>query len=158
MWYVPSLADLSGDEGVSAEALLPQWVRPGLYLGAITLIGLVLWRGRRLGPLASEPLPVVVRAVETTRSRGRLYRRAGDRAHAASALRDAARRRAVGRLRLGAEVDPADVVRDVARRTGRSVEQVTALLAPDAPAPDSDTALISLATDLAALDREVRRT
>ncbi len=62
----------------------------------------MLWRGRRLGPLATEPLPVVVKAIETTRSRGRLYRKSGDRAHAADALRSATRARAATRLRLGA--------------------------------------------------------
>ena len=33
----------------------------------------------------------MVKAIETTRSRGRLYRKAGDRAHAAEVLRAAAR-------------------------------------------------------------------
>ena len=46
----------------------------------------MLWRGRRLGPLVVEPLPVVVKAVESTQGRGRLYRRVRDRAHAAGIL------------------------------------------------------------------------
>ena len=158
VWYVPSIDDLVGGDGVSLESLLPRWVRPGLALGLVVLVALVLWRARRLGPLATEPLPVVVRAVETTRSLGRLYRRSGDRAHAASSLRRAARTRLAERLRLGSSAAPDAVVREVARRTGRSQDEVAALLGLVGDVPSSDRDLITLAKDLAALDREVRRT
>lgn len=157
VWYVPSLADLAGDDGVSLQSLLPRWLRPGLLLLALVMGAVVLWRGRRLGPLATEPLPVVVRAIETTRSRGRLYRRAGDRGHAAAALRRASRDHAAERLRLGATAAPPDVVRTVSRQLDLPVTDVEALLGPEAPAPTSDAELIALATRLAELDREVRR-
>jgi hypothetical protein len=157
VWYVPSLDDLVGDDGVSLQSLLPRWVRPGLALGLVVLAALVLWRGRRLGPLATEPLPVVVRAVETTRSLGRLYRRSADRGHAAESLRRAARGRLAERLRLGTATAPEVVVREVARRTGRGVEDVGGLLGPGGVVPSSDRDLITLAKDLAELDREVRR-
>ena len=57
---------------------------PGLWIAGATVVALLLWRVRRLGPLVTEPLPVIVKAIETARSRGRLYRKAGDRAHAAA--------------------------------------------------------------------------
>ncbi|GEP36534.1 hypothetical protein NPS01_01970 [Nocardioides psychrotolerans] len=158
VWYVPSVADLVGDDGVSLASLLPDWLAPGLWLVGLSAVALVLWRVRRLGPLSTEPLPVVVKAIETTLSRGRLYRRAGDRAHAAGALRRAARTRAAERLRLGTVTDDQVLVRDVAQHLGRPIEEVAALLAPDAPTPASDAALITLADQLAELDREVRRT
>ncbi len=157
VWYVPSLDDLRADDGVSLATLLPEWLRPALGLVAIATIGLLLWRARRLGPLAVEPLPVTVKAIETTRSRGRLYRKAGDRGHAASVLRSAARLRAAERLRLGATPDPDTLVRDVARHTGRPVADVDALLGPRAAPPATDHDLITLADQLAELDREVRR-
>ena len=159
VWYVPSLDDLVADDGVSAASLLPRWIRPGLWLATIAVLALIAWRARRLGPLATEPMSVVVRAIETTRSRGRLYRKAGDRAHAAAALRGAARARIAGRLGLGASVrDPATLVRDVARRVDRPDREVAGLLDPDTPAPTTDHDLITLANELSALDREVRRT
>ena len=111
------------------------------------------------GALATEPLPVVVKAIETTRSRGRLYRRAGDRGHAAAALRAAARRRAADDCGLGAGHSEADLVRDVARHTGRPEargRRTRRLPAP--PTRPTDHDLIRLASDLAGLDREVRRT
>ena len=159
VWYVPSVDDLVGGDGVSLATLLPRWIRPALWLGTIAVIALIVWRSRRLGPLVSEPLPVVVKAIETTRSRGRLYRKAGDRAHAAEALRRAARTRAAERLRLGSGTpDPDALVRDVARHVGRPAAEVERLIGTTAPVPDTDHDLITLATQLAELDREVRRT
>ena len=157
LWFVPTYNDLSAGDGVSATALLPRWIRPGLWLAAIIGLLVIAWRVRRLGPLATEPLPVVVKAIETTRSRGRLYRKAGDRGHAAARLRAAARARAAERLRLGVGHDEAALVRDVARHVGRPEAEIAWLIGSAAPTPGSDKDLISLATDLATLEEEVRR-
>ena len=75
-----------------------QWIVVQLCLVVLLL---ALWKGRRLGPLVAEQLPVVVRASETVEGRGRLYRsrRAGDRA--ADALRTATLQRMMPRLGLG---------------------------------------------------------
>jgi hypothetical protein len=158
VWYVPSVDDLVGDDGVSLQALIPRWVQPGLWVLVLATVALILWRARRLGALATEPLPVVVRAVETTRSLGRLYRRSGDRAHAAEALRRAARRRCAERLRAGTGVSLDALVREVARRSGRPQQNVQDLLGRQDAGPMSDHDLITLAHELAELDREVRRT
>jgi hypothetical protein len=155
VWYVPSLADLAGADSVSASSLLPDWLNPALWLAALTMVAVMVWRGRRLGPLAREPLPVEVKAIETTRSLGRLYRRAGDRAHAADALRAAARDRLADRLRLPRHPDPAHLVDAVASRSGRSAVEVDALLGPNAEPPVSDRDLTVLAHQLTELDREV---
>ena len=92
-----------------------------------------------------EPLPVVVKAIETTQARGRLYRKARDRPHAAEALRQATRTRAATRLGLAGPTDPL------------LVSEVAALLGPGM-LPGTDQDLIMLARGLAELDREVRRT
>jgi Domain of unknown function (DUF4350) len=156
VWYVPTIDDLPAGDGVSLETLLPRWIGPGLWLGALAAVALVLWRARRLGPLATEPLPVVVKAIETTQARGRLYRKARDRPHAAEALRQATRNRAATRLGLTGPTDPL-LVSEVARHTGRDQPEVAALLGPGTP-PATDQDLIMLARGLAELDREVRRT
>ena len=105
-----------------------------------------LWRARRLGPLAIEPLPVVVKAIETTRSRGRLYRKAGDRAHAAAVLRAAARVRAAERLRLGRHARPATpwCATSPATPAGRSPRSTRSSARRAAP-PATDHDLITLA-------------
>ena len=143
---------------MSLQSLIPRWVEPALALGAVAMVAVIIWRARRLGPLATEPLPVVVRAVETTRSLGRLYRRSSDRGHAAASLRRAAVARCAERLRLGSTTPADAVIREVARRTGRREDDVAALLSPTGAVPSTDRDLITLATQLAELDREVRRT
>lgn len=157
VWYVANLDDLRAGDGVSLTTLLPRWIRPALVLGVVAVLALILWRVRRLGPLATEPLPVVVKAVETTRSRGRLYRKAGDRAHAARVLRAAARERAAERLGLDPRTDPDTLARAVARHTDRPLGEIAALLGHDPPPPTTDHDLIALASALAELDREARR-
>ncbi len=157
VWYVPTYDDAGEDEAVSLWSFAPDWLVPSLWLGTFALIALILWRGRRLGRLASEPLPVVVRAVETTRSRGRMYRRADDRPYAVSAMRAAARRRLADHLRLGRGASESDVITAVALHVGRPEQQIGALLAHHAPVPGSDSGLVQLAQELTQLDREVRR-
>jgi hypothetical protein len=157
VWYVPSLADLAGADSVSVGSLLPDWLVPSLWMLLLSAIGLVAWRGRRLGPLAREPLPVEVKAVETTRNLGRLYRRAGDRAHAADALRSAARARLARRLRLPRHVPPDRLVDDVASLTGRPGAEIDELIGSAALPPRDDRDLAALASRLTELDREVSR-
>jgi hypothetical protein len=155
VWYVPSLTDLRGADSVSIGTLLPDGLVPGLWLLLVVALAVILWRARRLGPLAQEPLPVSVKAVETTRNLGRLYRRAGDRRHAAEVLRAAARARLAQRLHLPRTVHPPRLAAEVAARTGRPVAEVAALLDPHAFPPGDDQELAALARRLTELDREV---
>jgi hypothetical protein len=122
---------------------------------ALAVLVAMLWRGRRLGRLVSEPLPVVVRAVETTEGRARLYRRSRSPERAARTLRDAELTRLRDQLGLGRAGLPDDVVRLAAARSGRHPTDVAALLL--GPLPTDDPGLVRLAADLDRLDREVRR-
>jgi hypothetical protein len=157
VWYHPGVGDLTwGDDGGSAagDSVWPRAAGPVVALLGATVVLLALARGRRLGRLVPEPLPVVVRAVETTESRGRLYRRAGDRRRAAAVLRSAATERLRARLGLGRSEPLAVVVVAVAGATGRSPADVWALLA--GPAPPDDAALVELARALTDLEEGVR--
>ena len=122
---------------------------------AVAFVMVMFWRGRRLGALVVEPLPVVVRASETTASLGRLYHRAKDRPYAAGLLVTAT----VGRLRTalglshGATHD--DVCAAAALRSGRDVLDVRRLLGYHAPRNDAE--LTRLGQDLLTLEDEVRR-
>jgi hypothetical protein len=152
LWYVPDARDVRAGDTGSFAAQLPAGLFPALCLLAVTVLATMLWRGRRLGPLVVEPLPVVVKAIESTQGRGRLYHRVRDREHAAGILRDAAARRLTTRLRLPPG-DDRPLVEAVARTTGKDPRAVHDLLVAR-PVPDDD-ALIRLAADLAALEREV---
>ncbi|CUR56935.1 putative Secreted protein [metagenome] len=157
VWYVPSLEDFQAGDEVGLGTLLPDWLTPALWLAGLTVIALALWRGRRLGPLVSEPLPVVVRAVETTQSRARLYRKARDRQHTTWTLRAAAQRRAASRLGLDRRSDETEVLGEVARHTGLPHLEISAMLSHHGPVPSSDSELNTLADRLASLDEQLRK-
>lgn len=159
VWYVPDLQDLVATDSVGLGSLLPDWLVPALWLVALVMIAVIVWRGRRLGPLVTEPLPVSITAIESTESRGRLYRKVSDRRHAADVLRRAARTRIAAHLRLprATQADVDALARAVSAHSGEDLERVRALLSPGGVAPRTDKDLTQLANDLAELDREVRR-
>ncbi|MEJ5866167.1 DUF4350 domain-containing protein [Pseudokineococcus sp. 5B2Z-1] len=156
VWYLPDPLDPAlSDEPLPLSALVPPGlVRAAQVLGVAALL-LLLWRGRRLGRLVPERLPVVVRAAEAVEGRGRLYRASGDRAHAAAVLRSACLGRLAGRLGVPPSAGAAAVVAATAAATGRPAAEVDALLR--SPAPGDDEGLVALAHALDALEREVRR-
>ena len=154
VWYVADSADTAASDGVGLSGLLPPWLVPGLYLLLAGTLGVILWRGRRLGPLVTEPLPVVVRAAESTQSRGRIYRRTGDRRHAAAILVGAARRRLIEALRLPRGTTVEALATATAARSGRDPRAVLALLGH--PAVTKDSQLVELGQQLIEIENEVR--
>lgn len=156
VWYVPSLGDTGEPADVPEGALTPPWSGPLTLLAVVVLALLAVWRGRALGRVVTEPLPVTVRAAETTVGRGRLYRRARARGHAAAALRAGTARRTAARLGLPRSAGALDVIDALARATGRSTTQVADLLY--GPPPPDDAALVALARGLDELESEVHRT
>jgi uncharacterized protein DUF4350 len=147
VWYVPAV--LPDAEGTTS---LLRLVPPGWVWGGATLLvaGVMtaLWRGRRLGPLVPERLPVRVPATETTRGRAGLYRRLGARGRAAEVLRGDARRLLAARLGQATAATEALTAAVVGAGPGYDAAAVTDLLYGAAPA--DDRALVELAD---ALDR-----
>ena len=154
VWYLPTAADIPAAElPADPRTLLPEWVDPLLLWLLVVAALAMFWRGRRLGPLAVEPLPVVVRSAETAEGRARLYQdgRASDRA--AETLRAAALTRLAAKLRLGPQATADMVVRAAAQATGRAVDDVDRLL--NRPLPARDAELVHWSQDLQALEEEV---
>ncbi|GAA1483093.1 DUF4350 domain-containing protein [Gordonia sinesedis] len=172
LWYLPKVSDrASGPDDTSTS---PAILGPLFLLAFFGVVALAIWQGRRFGPLATEPLPAIVKAIETTQSRGRMYHRAKAARRAAAVLRV----HTLGRLSsyLGLPYDPGRALRDIHENspavgadpavaavisatvtaTGRDPRQVADLLA--GPLPDDDDALLRFTADLTALDKEVRRT
>ena len=133
----------------------PRWLGPGLLLVTACVLLLMVWRGRRLGRLVTEPLPVVVPAVETTRSRGQLYRRARDTARTAEVLRIASRHRLARSLGLPPTALRAELVRETARATRRDARDVHDVLVGGLV--DDEQQLIRTARELQDLERQVHR-
>jgi hypothetical protein len=115
----------------------------------------VLWQGRRLGRLVTEPLPVVVRSAETTLGRAALYRRARARGRAAQVLRAAAGRRIAVRCGLPRTAAPQVVAAVAAEQSGRSTDEVANLLS--GPDPRDDDELVRLARALDSLESTLQR-
>ncbi|GHG27336.1 MULTISPECIES: DUF4350 domain-containing protein [Amycolatopsis] len=157
VWYLPSASDPALD--VSRRSIF-DLIPDGWYFGAaqafVAVALVALWRARRLGPVVTEPLPIVVRAAETAEGRARLYRRAKAAGHAGETLREAARHRLRTTLGLPRDADPAALVESVSTRTGRPPNDVGAVLYGP-PVPD-DPALVRLADELDRVEREVGRT
>ncbi|MNW56635.1 hypothetical protein D3C74_343630 [compost metagenome] len=151
---MPSLTDdtISEDVGAGTGAL-PPWVTVVLVQLLVVAFFAALWRGRRLGRLVTEDLPVVVRASETTRGRGRLYRRSRSRGHAAAGLRAHSADRMASRLGLPRSAAAPALIDAIVRATHRPAEQVAHLLY--GPPPADDAALLELARHLDQLESEV---
>ncbi len=157
VWLVQDPLDVTSgpDEAGPGGAILPPWAPAvGLWALLVALVT-VVWRSRRLGRLVAEDLPVVVRAAETTRGRGRLYRRSRSRGHAAAGLRAATADRLARRLGLPRSADATAVTDAVVRATGRPAREVADLLY--GPSPADDAALTALARRLDTLESEVYR-
>lgn len=150
VWYTPSVADLAQQKTMSD--LMPDSWKFGALQLALAAVVIALWRARRLGPVVTERLPVIVRAAETVEGRARLYRRSRAAGHAAAVLRQAARDRLNPLLGLPLSADPTE---EIVNRTGRPEPQVRALLHDQGPV--DDRALVALIDELDALENEVRK-
>ncbi|CAN5883701.1 DUF4350 domain-containing protein [soil metagenome] len=156
VWYIPSIGDAGEVAPQSLTDVLPRAVVPSVVVLVAALGATMVWRGRRLGPVVTEPLPAVVRSVETTQSRSRMYRRAQDRRRALASLQLAARRRLAVRLGLSARAAPDAVVRATARASGRHTEEIARLLVD--PAAQDDETLVRIAREVRSLEEGIRST
>ena len=134
----------------------PPWL-PVLIFQLLVIAGvLAIVQGRRFGGIVSEDLPVVVRSIETTVARGRLYRQGSDRPRAAQALRSGAALRLGATLGLPPGTSRRDVIAAVSLASGIAPATVDSLLY--GPPPTSDNALATLAVQLDQLESEVHST
>ncbi|MBW0018467.1 MAG: DUF4350 domain-containing protein [Mycobacterium sp.] len=150
IWFAPSHVEGETSSATSISDLIPEnvsWIVWQLWLVVLLL---ALWKGRRVGPLVAEELPVVVRASETVEGRGRLYRARRARDRAAEALRTATLQRLLPRLGLGSAASApavAAALADRAQRTGLDAEFVRYHLFGPPPATDTDLLLLARALD-----------
>lgn len=169
LWYVPKYTDGAADEPSGDVPDIPAAIGPLVILAGFGLLTLMVWRGRRFGPLVGEPLPAVVKAIETTEARGRLYHRAGAHDRAAAQLRvhtigsiadrlglpfDAGRVRIDSPDSIAAHPAMGAIIDATARATGRDPRAVAGLLT--GPLPHGPDDLLRFTTDLTILEKEVR--
>jgi len=156
-WLVPTLVGPpASGKATSLSDLLPDRLKLAVLQLVIAVVVIALWRGRRLGRLVPEELPVVVRQSETVRGRSRLYRRSRSLDRAADALREGTRHRLAQRLGLGPRPAQPALVHAVATHSGQPAVQIDALLYGSTPT--DDRALVTLAQALTTLEQEVLQT
>lgn len=149
LWYMPT-----GEESATSPSdLAPAHLRPLFLLLVAAALVLALARGRRMGRLASEKLPVEVPASEILVGKARLMRTNRAFGHAAQALRSASARRIAQRLGVPASA-PAEQLVGALEKRGVDPARSRGLLWGPAPASHSD--LTVLAEQLDALEKEIR--
>jgi hypothetical protein len=153
IWYAPQHVEGQKTGGFGISDLIPDRFNWMAWQLCIVVLVAALWRGRRLGPLVAEKLPVVVRASETVEGRGRLYRSHRARDRAAEALRTAALQRMLPRLGLAVSAAPPAVIAAVSARCSKSPEALHHFLF--GPPPSSDEELVTLSRELDDIERQV---
>ncbi|UMB70007.1 DUF4350 domain-containing protein [Mycobacterium paraterrae] len=153
VWFTPNHVEGGSSAKGKLVDLIPDSVLWMIMQLCVTVGLVALWKGRRIGPLVAETLPVVVRASETVEGRGRLYRSRRARDRAADALRNAALQRLRPRLGVGADASPAAVVQAIAARNRSGPEPLWHILF--GPPPATDTDLVQLARALDDIERQV---
>jgi hypothetical protein len=153
VWYAPQHIEGGSSGKGKIFDLIPDnvtWMVVQLWL---TVALFALWKGRRIGPLVAEKLPVVVRASETVEGRGRLYRSRRARDRAAQALRSAALQRMLPRLGLGVGTPPPAVIPAIAQHGRSDPESLRHILF--GPPPNTDADLIQLTRALDDIERQI---
>ena len=157
-YYYPVQSDqpVEGDEGGAGGSptwLFPRWAVAALLWSLPVVLVALLVYGRRLGPLAIEPLPVIVPAAETVRGRSALLQRSQARAEALADLRTAALVRIGRRLALPPDAPAAEVVARAAAQSGLDPAWAEAVLLTDQP--HDDETLIRISIDITTIESEV---
>jgi hypothetical protein len=154
VWYLPTIDD-SSISGPTIAELTPAWVGAVSALLIVVAIVAAFWRGRRLGPLVVENLPVVVRASETMEGRARLYQKGAARLRALDSLRIGAVSRLATLCGLPRLATVAEVIAAVTTATSRDPAGIRSLLL--AAEPRTDRELVRLSDELLELERAVAR-
>ncbi|HKU03632.1 MAG TPA: DUF4350 domain-containing protein [Arthrobacter sp.] len=153
VWYLPSFEDATADgSGKTLDDLAPAWAR---FLGPwllVVALAAIMWRGRRHGPLVFEPLPVVVKAVETAEGRARLYQDSRAVEQARNNLRAGLLVRLAAKLRLGPGATAEEAIAAAARLLGRDAAGVRMLINEQ---PTTEARLVAWSQALDQLEKEV---
>lgn len=142
----PSIIAIDGDD---ADALIAPRVWNSIWMLAAAFILYALHRGRRLGRVVSEPLPVHLQGSELVLRAGVLSERAKDPATAAASLRNDLLGRVRRRLGTSLSGDDDETIALIAARLEADPLDTAAVFARSV---DSEDALVSVASELSQID------
>jgi hypothetical protein len=147
----PRPADRATADNPLARAFPPAFWATALIL-VLAVLALAAASARRLGAPVAEPLPTAVRAAETVRGLGGLYRRARARDASLGTLQAAAIKRLAAHVGMPPDSGVDDVAQRVAAHVGWPPHEMRALLGGGVEDTDED-----LAAKAAAVQGLVRR-
>lgn len=148
VWYTPGADDIPAS--ATPAPTQPTWYAMAVAVLVGVLLAAALWRGRRLGPLVVERLPVIVPARETVEGRARLYASASARLRALDAIRAASATRLAMLCGLGPSARLPEIIDQTAWLTGIARERVAEALADAVPRRDRD--MLQLARELGRIE------
>lgn len=153
VWYIPGVEDVSATTATpTLSELAPPWLAfAGPWLALVAVLA-IAWRGRRMGPLVFEPLPVVVKAAETAEGRARLYQDSRSVGRAADNLRAGTLTRLARHFNLGADATRAAIVDATAHRLGRPAPEVRSVLID--LTPETEGQLVQWAQHIERMEQE----
>ncbi|UKA48520.1 DUF4350 domain-containing protein [Arthrobacter sp. FW305-123] len=153
VWYIPGVGDVpASDSSPTLNELAPRWLAfAGPWLGFVALLA-ILWRGRRMGPLVFEPLPVVVKAAETAEGRARLYQDSRAVELAARNLRAGTMSRLARHFNLGPDATTQAIVDATARHVELPATEVRSVLIDFTP--QSEGQLVLWAQQIERIEQE----
>ncbi len=154
VWYVPGLEDSAAPAATLAD-LSPGWVTPVALLAMTAALCAGVWRGRRMGPLTVERLPVTVKARETVEGRGRMYASTSAREHAAQILREGTRFRLSQLIGVGTTTH--DLSAPLVSLIGAAQPEIHAVLYGFPNERLSEKQLVELANNLTYCGEQTRR-
>ena len=155
VWYLPSVDDIATGVPTDLGSLTPPWLIPVTILLGFVVVAAAVWRGRRLGPLVIENLPVTVRASETMLGRARLYEVSSSRLRALDALRIGTIARLAATCGMGTTATVDEIAGAVAGLIDAPTSETARLLVDAVPSTDRE--LVALSDELRELERAVAR-
>ena len=155
VWYQPDINDYAFESSGSLARFQAEWYLPLVVLIFVVGLAAIVWKGRRMGPVVVENLPVEVRSSETMEGRARLYERTGARDHTIRTLRIATLARLARTLGLPRTASEDEIIVAAASATGRDPRAIIALVRTTTAG--DDRMLVQLSDELLALERDVAR-
>ena len=136
----PPPAEAAEQESPLSRAFPPAFWATALVL-VLAVLALAAASARRLGTPVAEPLPTAVRAAETVRGLGGLYRRARARDASLATVQAAAVKRLAAHFGMAPESGVDDVAERVAAQVGWPPHEMRALLGGGVEDTDEDLAV-----------------
>lgn len=152
-WYMPTKAEFE-DPSNAAPPLTPSWAGQIFLLICIATIFLLLAKGKRLGFVIKENLPVVVKFEETNTGKANLYRKNNDQDYTANILRTYHIQKLAKLVRINPQINKEEFIRAVSEKANIKYEDVEKILYTQETQSNEELHVLSLS--LESIEKKVK--